>query len=75
MNLRYCPSLIPWPTLVGIAYLPSTAAPVGTTVAGLPVGVQIVGPYLEYLTTIDFARKLAELIGGFSRPPDTEISH
>jgi amidase len=65
----YWSALIPWPTLVGIAYLPSTAAPVGRTVAGLPVGVQIVGPYLEDLTTIDFVRKLADVIGGFRCPP------
>jgi amidase len=36
---------------------------------GLPVGVQIIGPYLEDRTTIDFAKKIADVIGGFQPPP------
>jgi len=44
-------------------------APAGRTREGLPVGVQIVGPYLEDRTTIDFARRLAEVIGGYEPPP------
>jgi amidase len=65
----YWTVLVPWVTLIGTAYLPSTAAQIGTTADGLPVGMQIVGPYLEDRTTIDFARKLAEVVGGFERPP------
>ncbi|MES1943872.1 amidase [Salinisphaera sp. PC39] len=52
------------------ALLPVTVAPLGTTQAGLPVGVQIVGPYLEDRTTLAFARLLAEHVGGFVAPPD-----
>jgi amidase len=33
--------------------------------------VQIVGPYLEDRTPIDFAIRLGEVIGGFEPPPDT----
>jgi amidase len=58
-----------WVGMIGVAYLPSTAAPIGRTAAGLPVGMQIVGPYLEDRTTIAFARALQEVLGGFSRPP------
>jgi amidase len=58
-----------WPGLVGQSYLPASVAPVGTTPGGLPVGVQIVGPYLEDRTTIDFARRLASVVGGFEPPP------
>lgn len=65
----YFSALIAWAGLIGMAYLPSTCAPVGATAGGLPVGVQVVGPYLEDRTTIDFARKLGELVGGFKRPP------
>jgi amidase len=54
-----------WAGMVGQAYLPATVAPVGTTPAGLPVGIQIVGPYLEDRTTIDVARRLATICGGF----------
>jgi amidase len=31
--------------------------------------VQIVGPFLEDRTTLDVARRLADAIGGFQRPP------
>jgi Asp-tRNA(Asn)/Glu-tRNA(Gln) amidotransferase A subunit family amidase len=55
--------------LNGVALLPSTAAPAGRTAQGLPVGVQIVGPYLGDRTTIAFAGHLAEVIGGFEVPP------
>ncbi len=61
--------IIAWAGLIGMAYLPATSAPVGRTSSGLPVGVQIVGPYLEDRTTIDFARRLGEVIGGFEPPP------
>lgn len=69
INTPYWRVHVPWTAMVGAAYLPSTAAPVGTTPGGLPVGVQIVGPYLEDRTTIDFARKLADVVGGYKRPP------
>lgn len=58
-----------WAGVIGMAYLPATIAPVGRTAGGLPVGVQIVGPYLEDRTTIDVARRLADVIGGFEAPP------
>ena len=58
-----------WTTLVGMARLPATVAPVGVTPAGLPVGIQIVGRALADRTTIAFARHLAEVIGGFTPPP------
>jgi len=59
-----------WAGLVTMALLPSTCAPVGRTPSGLPVGLQIVGPYLEDRTTIDFAARLADVIGGYA-PPDS----
>lgn len=58
-----------WTGLVGVAYLPSTVVPVGLTAEGLPVGVQVVGPYLEDRTTLFVAQKLSELTGGFQPPP------
>jgi amidase len=47
---------------------PATTAPAGLSKSGLPVGLQIVGPYLEDATSIAFARLLAEEIGGFQPP-------
>jgi len=57
-----------WISFATLTGLPATIAPVGVTPDGLPVGLQIIGPYLEDATPIDLAGKLADLIGGF-RPP------
>ena len=61
--------LMHWAGIITYVYLPATSAPVGRTASGLPVGIQIVGPYLEDRTTIDFADKLSRIIGGFEPPP------
>ena len=55
--------------LASLSYLPATAAPIGLTEEGLPVGLQIIGPQDEDPTTIEFARLLAAEIGGFVPPP------
>ena len=51
---------------------PATVAPVGQTKAGLPVGIQIMGPYWEDATPITFAGLLAEELGGFTAPSGYE---
>lgn len=61
-----------WAGLTGMAYLPSTAAPVGLAPNGLPVGMQIVAPYLEDRTSIHFAKLIEETLGGFAPPPGFE---
>ncbi len=58
-----------WAGLGGVAYLPGTAAPIGRTPEGLPVGMQIVGPYGEDMTCIDLARRITEIVGGYEPPP------
>ncbi|MDB5493107.1 MAG: amidase [Phenylobacterium sp.] len=58
-----------WPGIALVANLPATAAPVGFTKAGLPISVQVIGPYLEDRTTIAFAGLLEREFGGFSAPP------
>jgi amidase len=62
--------LASWISLATLAWLPATSAPAGRTAEGLPVGLQIVGPWLEDRTPIDFATRLAALSGGFVPPPD-----
>ena len=63
-----------WVGLTGVAFLPATVAPLGLSPNGLPVGVQIAGPFLEDKTTIQLARLLTERIGGFEAPPGFEVS-
>ena len=66
---EYASSAVSWAGLTGVVYLPSTVAPVGPARNGLPVGIQIVGPFLEDHTPIAFARVMADVTGGFSPPP------
>jgi amidase len=68
-GIRSYLDLFGWVGLPTVAYLPATAVPVGRTAAGLPVGVQIVGPYLEDRTTLAVARLVEDLLGGFVPPP------
>jgi amidase len=58
-----------WPAVVGAAYLPSTSVPVGRTAAGLPVGLQVVAPYLHDRRAITVGGWLGELVGGYAVPP------
>jgi amidase len=60
-----------WPAIVGAAYLPSTATPVGSTDEGLPVGMQVVAPFLHDRLSIQVSSLLAEAcadLGGGFRP-------
>jgi len=59
-----------WISHASLAGLPAVVAPVGMTAAGLPVGLQIVGPRFEDDTAITFAELLADLVGGYRSPPD-----
>jgi hypothetical protein len=52
------PDQLAWPGIATLPGLPSTAIPTGFAPDGLPVGVQMVGPWLEDPTPL----KLAELI-------------
>jgi len=58
-----------WPGMATVANLPATAAPIGMTKAGLPIGAQIIGPFLEDRTTLIFAELLEREFGGFQPPP------
>lgn len=66
----YVSSLSVWSSLASASYLPATTAPVGFSPEGLPVGIQIIGPYLEDSSTVAFARLLSKVVGGFTAPPD-----
>jgi len=57
-----------WMAPAGACYLPATVIPVGLVGNGLPVGIQIVGPYLEDRTTLDLGRHLLTMLGGCPKP-------
>lgn len=56
-----------WAGIASLSGLPSTVAPIGT-VDGLPVGVQIIGPFLDDKTPLAFAAAV-EALHGFKIPP------
>lgn len=60
--------LIHWAGLATGSHLPAAVAPVGRTAAGLPVGVQIIGPHLEDRTPLAVAAMLERTLGGFVAP-------
>ncbi|MDG2113732.1 MAG: amidase [Actinomycetota bacterium] len=65
--------VIAWTSQFGYVYLPATVVPVGWTDGGLPVGIQVVGPYLGDRTCIEFARYLESLLGGYRVPPIAQL--
>lgn len=58
-----------WMLLTGSVYLPATVAPVGRTDARLPIGMQVVAPFLHDRTAIGFAREMSTVLGGYEPPP------
>ena len=50
-----------WPGIATLANLPATAVPLGATTDGLPIGAQIIGPYLGDRTTLALAGLIGEL--------------
>jgi amidase len=60
--------LFGWTGPAGAGFLPSTVVPAGMSDDGLPIGVQVIGPYLHDITTIRTARLISKLCGGPPRP-------
>ena len=56
-----------WAGLASVAYLPATVIPTGPDAAGLPIGVQIIGPEYGDLITMGVARLLED--AGFAFTP------
>lgn len=68
-KLPYLPALLAYMSLAVLTGCPATVAPAGKSPKGLPVGIQILGPYLEDATPIRLAGMLAKVNGGFTPPP------
>jgi len=63
------PDQMAWPSIANLPGLPATAIPTGLSPEGLPIGVQIVGPWLEDRTTLKLAELIEREFGGFVPPP------
>ena len=61
-----------WAGYSGVTYLPATAAPIGQSSDGLPIGVQIVGPQYGDYSCIQFAKLLDQEYAALCRRPPTE---
>ncbi|WP_078314544.1 amidase [Mycobacterium sp. D16Q16] len=57
-----------WAGVATMPGLPATAIPAGRSAAGLPVGVQLIGPMFEDRTPLRMAELLEQKIGGFEAP-------
>ena len=67
-KVRYLSNL-GWCLMAVTSGLPATAAPVGFSQSGLPLGVQIIGDRFKDRTTIAFAKGMSKILGGFVPPP------
>jgi amidase len=65
--------VLTWPSAFGAIWLPAATVPVGFTDDGLPVGMQIVGPYVGDRAVLAVAASVEEVLGGF-RPPAAFVS-
>jgi amidase len=63
------PDQLAWPGVATLPGLPATAIPIGLSPEGLPIGVQIVGPWLEDRTPLKLAELIEREFGGFVPPP------
>jgi amidase len=71
-STRYYAETFKWISIATLAGLPVTVIPVGKTKANLPVGIQIMGPYMEDGTSLDLAMKMENVLGCFTPPPGFE---
>jgi amidase len=63
------PSLLMWISLATFLHAPAIAVPAGRTASGMPVGVQLVGPWRGEDRLFDYAAAIEDVLGGFEPPP------
>ena len=72
---NYADACFIWADPASTCGLPATAIPIERAPSGLPIGVQIIGPYLEDRTTIALAGLIEREFGGFVAPPGLAASN
>ncbi len=68
-EVRPYADVVRWTILTGMAYLPVTVPPIGLGSSGLPIGIQVVGPYGADYRTIRLAAHISDICGGYQPPP------
>lgn len=58
-----------WSSIATPLGFPATVVPIAQTKTGMPIGVQIIGGYMEDYTTLKFAELIESEFGGFKAPP------
>ena len=58
-----------WAGIATLNGMPATTMPIARTENGLPIGMQIIGGFLDDRTTIAFAGLIEREFGGFTPPP------
>jgi len=71
---NYSDACFIWADPASTCGLPATAVPIERSASGLPIGVQIIGPYLEDRTAIALAGLIEREFGGFVPPPSLPAS-
>ncbi len=61
--------MVDWIALATFLHAPPISVPAGLTAGGLPVGIQLVGPWNGEDRLFDLGAGLEEALGGFSPPP------
>src|SRR5271169_1964524 len=59
-----------WAGIATLNGFPATTVPIGHNAGGVPIGMQIVGGYLDDRTTLAFAGLVEREFGGFTAPPN-----
>jgi amidase len=62
-------TVLQWTGLIGVLGLPAAVPPLRRTTGGLPVGMQVVAPFLRDRDALRAAALIAEITGGYETPP------
>ncbi|MCO5120705.1 MAG: amidase [Burkholderiaceae bacterium] len=65
--------IMSWASIATLSHLPALTLPVAMSSQGLPIGVQIIAPYLHDKSLIAFARKIQEILGPCRFPLDHDF--
>ncbi len=68
-TVSYVGYVIPFQVCFNASGHPAMSIPLGLNQEGLPIGIQIVGPYWSEPELLRFAQLLTKEIGGFVKPP------